>query len=69
MENLIKALQIFLKYDNKEHPTWCEHDMLGVSISPYDVSDEDIKELERLGFYHKDDHTGCGFYSFKYGSC
>ena len=28
MKNLIKALQIFLKYGNPKWPTHCEHDNL-----------------------------------------
>jgi len=30
MEDLIKALQIFLKYGNPAHPFYCEHDELTV---------------------------------------
>lgn len=30
MEDLIKALLIFLKYGNKQYPTSCEHDILYV---------------------------------------
>jgi len=42
MENLIKALQIFLKYGNPDYPTWCSHDELHIcDIDPDKVSDED----------------------------
>lgn len=52
MEDLIKALQILLKYGNPEYPTHCEHDVLTiVGICPSDVSEEDKKELETLGFF------------------
>jgi hypothetical protein len=65
MENLIKALQIFLKYGNPKYPTHCEHDVLHiVGINPDEVSHEDIIELESLGFSNDED----GFYSFKFGS-
>ena len=30
MENLIKALQILLKYGNPKRPTHCEHDELTI---------------------------------------
>lgn len=67
MEDLIKALQIFLKYENKEYPTHCEHDELIVYIKPSKVSNDDIQTLEELGFYTNIDEGY--FYSFKYGSC
>ena len=50
MEDLIKALQIFLKYGNKDRPTWAEHDVFIVNIEPSIVSEEDIKALDELGF-------------------
>lgn len=65
MENLIKALQIFLKYGNPDYPTHCEHDEMWIcGIEPDDVSDEDKKELGELGFFESDD----AFKSFRYGS-
>lgn len=66
MDELIKALQIFLKYGNKKYPTSCEHDILYVDIDPIVVSDEDKKALDELGFF-VDDENDC-FASFKYGS-
>lgn len=66
MEDLIKALQIFLKYGNKNYPTFCEHDILYVDVDPSVVSDEDKKVLDELGFF-VDDELDC-FASFKYGS-
>lgn len=66
MENLIKALQIFLKYGNPEWPTHCEHDVLTIcGIDPDDVSDEDKKTLDELGFFEGDEDA---FQSFKFGS-
>ncbi len=64
MENLIKALQIFLKYDNPSYPTHCEHDVMYVCIDETLVSDEDKEELNRLGFFVDDG----GFKSYRYGS-
>ena len=64
MSNLIKALQIFLKYEDKPYPTNCEHDELFVSIDPKIVSPEDIDTLAELGF----DVDEYGFKSFHYGS-
>jgi hypothetical protein len=66
MEDLIKALQIFLKYGNKKYPTSCEHDILYVDVDPSIVSDKDKKTLDELGFFF-DDENDC-FASFKYGS-
>ena len=67
MEDLIKALQILLKYDNPTHPTHCEHDILNVDISADNVSEEDIKKLDDLGFFvDEEDNT---FSSYKFGSC
>ena len=67
MEDLIKALQIFLKYKNDKYPTHCNHDELIVNIKPSLVSNEDIKLLVDLGFYMNIEEGY--FYSFKYGSC
>ena len=67
MENLIKALQILLKYDNPDYPTSCEHDILRIYVDPKLVSNDDIDKLEDLGIDADDEHY-C-FYSYKYGSC
>jgi len=71
MENLIKALQIFLKYGNPKYPTHCEHDVLYVDIDNTKVSDEDKSELEKLGFIcgEEGEEYEDGFYSYIYGSC
>jgi hypothetical protein len=67
MEDLIKALQIFLKYGNPKWPTCCEHDVLHiVDIDHNKVSEEDKGTLKDLGFL-VDENEG-GFYSFRYGS-
>jgi hypothetical protein len=51
MEDLIKALQILLKYGNPKYPTHCEHDCLYIiGIEPEQISDEDKKALDELGF-------------------
>ncbi|MCM0236713.1 hypothetical protein J8L13_04715 [Bacteroides fragilis] len=66
MEDLIKALQIFLKYGNPEHPTNCSHDVLYVGITPEKVSEEDLEILDELGFFPDEDE--CGFSSYRFGS-
>lgn len=66
MEDLIKALQIFLKYDNSYAPTGCEHDILRVYVDPEEVSDEDKDKLEELGF-DPEEELNC-FMSFRFGS-
>jgi len=67
LSKLIEALQIFLKYGDPECPTHCEHDELWIcGILPENVSKEDRRKLEKLGFYvDKDDEC---FKSLKYGS-
>ena len=67
MEDLIKALQIFLKYGNPYSPIHCEHDEMFVAIEPEKVSEEDITALGELGFMPCD--TNEIFYSFRFGSC
>jgi len=67
MSNLIKALQIFLKYGDEEWPTNCSHDEFAVMIDPAIVSDEDIVLLDDLGFFPEDGEDW--FVSYKYGSC
>ena len=67
MEDLIKALQIFLKYGNPDYPTNCSHDQLTIcGIEPDDVSDEDKEVLDKLGFFVSEVEE-C-FISFKFGS-
>jgi hypothetical protein len=67
MKDLIKALQIFLKYGNPNYPTHCEHDVLAImEIAPGDVSKEDKAELDTLGFF-VDESEDC-FISYKFGS-
>lgn len=69
MEDLIKALQIFLKYGNPRCPFHCEHDTLYVcGVEPEDVSKEDAAELERLGFF-VGEGVDDGWMSFRFGSC
>ncbi len=68
MNDLIKALQIFAKYEDLNHPLQCEHDKLYVAgINPRIVSDEDIQALRDLDFYVDD--TMSTFFSYRYGSC
>ena len=67
MEDLIKALQIFLKYGNPSHPTHCGHDVLYIcGINPVDVSEADKLELNKLGFFV--DEQDESFKSYRYGS-
>lgn len=70
MKDLIKALQILLKYSNDgRKPTHCEHDVIYVysGIEIEKVSPEDIDKLEELGFFWDEDYD-C-FASFRFGSC
>jgi hypothetical protein len=68
MENLIRALTIFLKYGNPTYPTHCEQDVMYIcGIEPDMVTVEDKEELNALGFIVSEDGDD-GFISFKYGS-
>lgn len=70
MKDLIKALQILLKYANNDYaPTHCEHGKLyiGCGIELEKVTEEDIKELDELGFFW--DEESDGFMSFRFASC
>lgn len=69
MNDLIKALQIFAKVDsvaNNKWPTHCVHDVLMISADPADYSEEDLAELDRLGFFPNEELGG--FMSYKFGS-
>jgi hypothetical protein len=65
MADLIKALTIFLKYSDTEYPTNCAHDELSVCVDPALVSEEDLRALEDLGFFPREEY----FASFRFGSC
>ncbi len=69
MKDLIEALTILLKYGNPEHPTHCEHDELCIcGIDPADVSEDDIKRLDELGFFVTEQYGEKQFMSFRFGS-
>lgn len=68
MSDLIKALQILLKYGDPDYPTHCEHDVMyicGINVS--DVSQEDINTLDDLGFFEGTENPD-QFISYKFGS-
>jgi len=68
MDDLIEALQIFLKYKNSKCPTNCSHDTLAImEVEEEEVSEEDVKRLDQLGFIWSDEDE-C-FISFRFGSC
>lgn len=66
MKDLIAALAILQKYTDAYAPTGCSHDELRVYVTPSEVSDDDVEELDRLGFI-ADAHTD-SFLSFRFGS-
>lgn len=67
MDELIQALMIFRKYGNPDRPTHCEHDTMYISIDPADVSEQDLAELDRLGFSPDSDNDEV-FSSYRFGS-
>ena len=68
MSDLTEALQIFLKYGNPEHPTFCGYEELGITIDPDLVTEEDKLRLVELGFFISESDGGY-FASFRFGSC
>lgn len=67
LSDLIKALQIFLKYRDTSEPTHCEHDVMMISSFTKDeISKEDQAALNKLGFSFS---VGEGHWvSYKFGS-
>jgi hypothetical protein len=70
VSDLIKALQILLKYGDPDRPTHCGHDVLTIcGISAKDVSADDIAELDKLGFFISEEFEDADtFISFRFGS-
>jgi hypothetical protein len=66
MQELIEALQIFLKYGDQPHPTCCNHDELCVDYHRGQICPADLQRLEELGF-HWDNEREL-FYSTRWGS-
>lgn len=66
MKDLIKALQIFLKYSNEKWPTQCKNDILRVYVDPNVVSEKDRIKLEELTFIP--DRKNGRFVSYRFGS-
>ena len=64
MKDLIRALEIFSRYTNKD-VIHCEHDVLYVCVDEDKISEQDKKDLKRLSF----EYNGEAFYSFRFGSC
>lgn len=60
------AIKIFKKYNNPQWPFHCEHDVLTVDVCYSEVSDEDKKLLNDLGFHEGEDDD---FKSYRFGSC
>jgi hypothetical protein len=69
LSKLIQALEIFRKYGDPAYPTHCSHDQLTIcGINPDDVSDDDKKRLNDLGFLVSNEYGEYCFISFRYGS-
>jgi hypothetical protein len=68
ISELIEALEIFKKYNDRKFPTHCEHDMMIIpKYNPEDMVEEDIKRLSELSFNWNSEYGA--FVSFLYGSC
>lgn len=70
MNDLIKALTILNKYlegYHKDYPTSCDHDVLYVHVDYTKISQEDLDELQILGFSPCEDLGNMK--SYLYGSC
>lgn len=69
MKELIEALTIFAKYQNRKYPTYCEHDVLKImGITLDEVSEEDRAKLEVLHFCWISEDGEGAWVSFHYGS-
>jgi hypothetical protein len=67
LDGLIAALTILRKYGNPDFPTHCEHDVLTIcGIDPFEVTEEDKKKLDELGFFVNGAFEA--FQSYRYGS-
>lgn len=69
MDDLIEALTILSKYLDKKGcrlPTRCEHDVLLIDpvVNTDNVSLEDQKRLEDLGFVFMEEYDSFGSYRF-----
>jgi hypothetical protein len=51
MNELIKALLIFQKYRNLDHPTVCDHDAWVIVGVPHAIDQVDAEAVNDLGFY------------------
>jgi hypothetical protein len=68
MDDLIEALTIFRKYQNVRNPTYCRHDeMMIMAVTKDEVSAEDQKRLDELGFFWSEAEDGY-WASFRFGS-
>jgi len=69
LSGLIEALTILKKYGDPIRPTYCEHDILSIcGIDPKDVSKDDKRKLDELGFFVSREYGEDAFHSFRYGS-
>ena len=71
MQELIEALKILSRYLTDDYylnkyPTNCDHDVLRVCVDYTEISEEDLKQLEELGFV-PDEDTGY-MVSYRFGS-
>lgn len=67
LSDLIAALNIFLKYGDEAYPTNCQHDTLRVYPASMEISEEDMKKLDELGFIPDSEFEGA-FVSYRFGS-
>lgn len=68
MSDLIKALQILLKYGDPRWPTICEHDVMYFCVDPAVVSAEDKAALDSLGVFVGTVGGDKTFMSHRFGS-
>ena len=71
MKDLIKALEIFIKYvGDINYPFHAEHDIIYVCLNDFHIKNmkqKDIKKLEELGFDWIEEREQ--FISYRYGDC
>lgn len=61
LSDLIKALNIFLKYGDVDYPVSTDHDILYIHVAPGIVSEDDKAELDKLGFIADESGSFCSY--------
>jgi len=61
IQDMIEGLEIFDKYTDDKYVFYSQHDVIGIGVSPTEVSDKDKEKLDDLGFYPKPEYDSFEF--------